>query len=132
MNPRNITEITKADQLLKSAEATFPSENSSRDFEEAFELLNDYVATEEPAPDILKFIGNLKYSYARIVLKRLNEIETEDIDKFFRYFLLTVRMKEEFSELKAARPDLEIAFRKCVDRFGPQLDEVFKIVRKNA
>ena len=39
-------------------------------------------------------------------------------------------MKEEFSELKATRPDLEIAFRKCVDRFRPQLDELSEIVKE--
>ena len=129
MNPREIAEIAEAERLLQHGEATFPSENSSRNFEEAFEILNDYVASEEPAPNILKFIGNLKYSYARIVLTRLNEIETEDtedIDVFFPYLLLTVRMKGEFTELKTTRPDLEIAFRQCIDRFRPQLDEIVK------
>jgi hypothetical protein len=131
MNPRNVPDIKKADQLLVRAELAFPSEKSAQDFKEAFEILNDYVELETPDEATRSFIANLKFSYARTVLRRLSEVQTKDIGVFVHYLiLLFVNLKSEFEAVIDSYPDINTSYEECKQRFRPQLEGIIKSLQK--
>ena len=124
MNPREIADISEAEDLLKEAETTFPSERSAAVFSEAIDTLNAYINEEEPGETVLNFISNLKYSYTRRVLSRLQEIQIQQVSVLFPYLLALLRAQEEFDALRLSHPDIGEAFEKCMERFRPQLEEI--------
>ena len=133
MKPREIPDIQEAEALLIKAENSFPSEESAKNFETAYEILNDYIEYEKPDEEIEIFISNLKYSYARTVLTHLNDIPTKDIHIYVHYtILLIIKMKQEFEKLIKTRPDLDVIHKSCKKRFEPQLKEIVRELKKNA
>ncbi|MEO7149090.1 MAG: hypothetical protein ABIY40_04040 [Rhodanobacteraceae bacterium] len=67
MNARDIPEIKEAEALLRKAELTFPSFESSQLFKEASEILNDFLQEEDRGEQVSAFVGNLKHSYAHLL-----------------------------------------------------------------
>ncbi len=126
VNAREIADISEAEDLLKEAETSFPSARSAALFSEAIDTLNAYVHEEEPDDEILNFISNLKYSYTRRVLSRLQEIQTQQVDVLFPYLLALLRAQKEFDALRLSHPDIGEAFEKCMERFRPQLEEIIR------
>ena len=124
-NPRDIPDIRDAEELLRSAERSFPSEESAKDFSEAFELLNDHIAHQAPGDEVVELISNLKLSYTQAVLTRLYAIDTKDFFLFLSYLLLmTHTMKNEVDVLRQQYPKLGLAYDACLKRFEPQLEEL--------
>jgi len=127
MNLREIPDIQEAEQLFQTAESSFPSEGSAKDFEEALEILDCYIEEESPEIEIIRFIENLKHSYIRSVITELNEIPAKEFHIFFHYLiLLKLKMKQELEELTKTYPELQIAYNDCIKRFKPQMDELLE------
>lgn len=133
MNPREIPEIKEADELLREAEKTFPSHESSELFQEAFQSLNDFLQLEAPTPEIAKFVNSLKLSYARSVVSHLKDIDTKDFDKYVHYMIvLLLHMDNELKSLRTANPEIGKAFDSCKLKFKPQLDEFVSTIGRGA
>ena len=133
MEPRAIPEIREADEMLQHAEKGFPTKESAQEYFEAFEILNDYLEAEKPAAQVSTFIENIKFSYAKATLTRLNEINTQDFDIFFHYFVtLVLRMKPELEKLRVQFPNLGDEYDACKRRFKPQLDEIRNALENDA
>ncbi len=131
MNPRDIPDITEADQLLQAAEHTFPSKESAKKFERAFEILNGYLEGENPGTEVRNFIINLKLSYTRSTLTKLNEIDINDFNIFIHYFfVLMLTMKPEFDVVRMQYPDLGAAYDSCREKFKPQIDDLYNLVKR--
>ena len=132
MNPREIPDIQEAEELFQKAESSFPSEESAKDFKEAIEILNYYIEEESPETSVLQFISNLKHSYTRTAITKLNEIPLEDFHIFFfYYYLFMIKLEQEFEELTKVHPELQKAYYDCVNRFSPQLNEYLEELKKN-
>ena len=125
MTPRDIPDVKEAEDLLKGAESSFPSEQSAKDFKEAFQLLSDYIDIDRPDENVTTFVTNLKYSYARTILVRLNQIHDNDFDLFIHYIIvLFISAKSEFQDLRTSHPDIGETYDNCKERFKLQIREL--------
>ncbi|MCG8433794.1 MAG: hypothetical protein MJA83_07180, partial [Gammaproteobacteria bacterium] len=121
MNPREIPDISEAEELLKVAETEFPSSRSANDFREAFQLLTDFIELEKPEQEIQTFVRNLKYSYARTILAKLNQVHENEFDLFLHYIVvLFVSAKSEFEDIRKSHPDLGRSYDECREKFKLQ------------
>lgn len=126
MNPRDIDDIREAEHLFRQAERSFPSEGSAKTFSEALDTLNDFLEFGAPSDEVRVFASNLKRSYTRTVLQHLVEIDTQNVDVLFHYLhFLLLKAKDEFEQVREEHPALDTAYRKCIERFSPQLAEAF-------
>ena len=132
MNQREIPEIKEAIGLLKSAEKDFPSAASAHHFRDAFEILNDYLEDETVDDETVEFIGNLELSYAKMIISRINQVQTKDFPIFIDYLMLfSTTLRNEFKTLCSQYPDLEIQMDKCRDKFKMKIEEFLALVNKN-
>ena len=132
MNPREIPKIKEAIDLLKSAEKDFPSAASVHHFRDAFEILNDYLKDETVDDETVEFIGNLELSYAKMIISRIDQIQTKDFPLFVNYLMLFgTTIKIGFKTLCSQYPDLEIQMDKCRDKFKMEIEELLDLIKKN-
>ena len=132
MNQREIPEIKEAIDLLKSAEKDFPSVASVHHFRNAIEILNDYLEDETIANETVEFIGNLELSYAKMIISRINQVQTKDFPIFIDYLMLfSTTLRNKFKTLCSQYPDLEIQMDKCRDKFKMEIEELFDLIKKN-
>jgi len=104
---RNLpTALVDAVELLKSFEKSNDHSRRTRNFEDAFEILNTYLQ-DTPDTSHRKFIENLKRTYTRKLLEQLPSLSTLDIDDWFGYCkLLLMSVSNETEELSKENPHL--------------------------
>ena len=106
MIPERPDELKEAVNLLKEFEKSDNHTKRTRNFDEAIDLLNNYVEENPDSPDLV-FIENIKTTYTRILLKQLNNIREITIEDWLNYFSSYFKVKSEVKKILSENPILK-------------------------
>jgi len=91
-------EIIEARRLLSEFEKAFDPSDKSDLFNEAFEILNDYL-DDEPEDKFSKLANNIKTTYAKKLLNSFPEGESLDLVDWLEYLVIIMKNMKEFTPL---------------------------------
>jgi hypothetical protein len=124
MDPGEIPALKAADDLLREAEKTYPSQESSKKFLQAFETLNNLMQLEEPNSEVARFVNNLKSTHIRSVVARLKKVGKKDLDQHVHYGVAVFfHLNDDVTNLRAADPKIATTLDSCRLKFKPQIDK---------
>ena len=111
MIPDQPDELKEAVRLLKEFEKSDSHTKRTRNFDDAIDLLNNYVEENPNSPDLV-FIENIKTSYTRILLEQLNNIKQIEIEDWLNYFTSYLKVPSEAEKILSENPILKEGFKK--------------------
>ncbi|MCK4828850.1 hypothetical protein KA005_74690, partial [bacterium] len=85
----------------------------TRNFNEAINLLNNYVEENPDSPDLV-FIENIKTSYTRILLEQLNDIRQIELGDWIRYWSSFLKVESEATKMLSENPILKEGYKKFI------------------
>lgn len=116
MSPRDVPEIAEALELLASIERRPLDLQAGDDFMEAMAMLDDFLHEPACLDEHRVFISNIKKSYTKNLLSRLEEVDKDDFETWLKYVVIcSSSVKSEFDELAPLYPDLRIEFDQFVE-----------------
>lgn len=113
-------DVLEAESLLKSALEHSDHGKRTAYFEEALDILYDYISDYPETPQ-KTFIENIRLTYTRKLLEGLASIREHDIniDTFVRYVVIfTKKAEKEFLTICEKYPNLEKEYKSYLDFFG--------------
>lgn len=124
MDVAEIPAIKSADELLRAAEKTFPSQESAAQFLRAFETLNNLMQLEDPGSETAKFVDKLKLSQLSAAIARLRKVGKKDFDQHVHYILAVFfHLDGELTRLREVDPKIATTLNTCRTKFKPQIDK---------
>jgi len=107
MNPRSVPEIREAIALFEEYERSLLNHAAAKKFNEAVELLNDYLEAEPDSPH-KDFIHRLRFSNTRSMLRNLARVNKKDFFTWGEHvFAILLRVNSEAEALMGMHPDLK-------------------------
>ena len=110
--------IAEARALLERAERESDPEQETRHIEEALLLLED---VDNPDPEEVTLIANLRMSYARRLLTRMPKLKSASFEVWLFYFNVMSTLKSEVDTLTAADTVLAANRQEFVGMWGTEV-----------
>jgi hypothetical protein len=109
IDPKTIPEIREAIRLFEEFERSSYSYTEANKFNEAVDLLNDYLDSE---PDSIykDYIQRLRLSYTRSLLRNLARVDKADFISWGQYVFTIFKVKGEADALMLKFPELKADF----------------------
>lgn len=127
---REVPEIREAIALFESWEKSISDYAAARRFTEAVQLLDDYLEVEPRTP-YREFIGNLKASNTRSLLRHLSHVDRKDFSLWLEYAMLVSSLVDKEAEsLMAKQPELKKDYDAFLGVWGDTLREALKRVQR--
>ena len=113
MIPERPDELKEAVNLLKEFEKSDNHTKRTRNFDDAIDLLNNYVEENPNSPDLV-FIKNIKTSYTRILLEQSNDIKQIEMGDWIRYWSSFLKVESEATKMLSENPILKEGYKKFI------------------
>ena len=113
------TDIAEARKLLERAERESDPEQETRHIDEALLLLEE---ADDPTPEEIRLIANLRLSYARRLLAQMPKLKAVSFEVWLFYFNVLVQLADEVQALTTADPALAANRREFLERWGPEAE----------
>lgn len=118
-------EILEGRNLLEKAEAETDDIIRTQDFENGIDILNDYLS-DNPKTPYKKLIENLKLTYTKKFLGDLSGLMTTDIEIWFCYIKLIIKVPDEIKLLTETNPKFKASIQKFVDVWKQEFFEFWQ------
>jgi len=99
-------ELKEAVKLFAEFEKSDSHTKRTRNFNDAIDLLNDYIEENPDSPDLV-FIDNIKTAHTRILLEQLNNIKQIEIEDWLNYFISYLKVTSEAEKILSENPILK-------------------------
>ena len=122
MIPERPDELKEAERLLKEFEKSDSHTKRTRNFDDAIDLLNNYVEENPNSPDLV-FIKNIKTSYTRILLEQSNDIKQIEMGDWIRYWSSFLKVESEATKMLSENPILKEGYKKFISKWKEEFIE---------
>ena len=119
-------DITEARALLEQAERETDPEQECERIEEALVLLE---TVEDPTPQQVELIANLRLSYARRFLNRVQRLKKSTFEVWSYYLSILENLGPEVDALALEDPQLADYKREFIAMWGPEVQAALERVK---